>query len=268
MLEWFDNMIDSSVARRGTPAAVPASQASSANLPAAPAGAAPPAVGGPRHGVVASGLLRSATAAAGQALAEAVLDEMDHPMLLVTAQLGVLFANRAAQTLFDGSAPFTLQDGRLQAQSGIGTERLERAVEAAALRGLRSLLTLPRSGPCAESTLAVVPLKPDALPEAQGCVLLVAGKTQVCQDLTLDCFARERGLTPGESRVMRGLSEGLSPEVIAQQHGVAVSTVRTQISSLRAKTGTGNVSALVRKLATLPPLMNALRCRLLNPDRA
>jgi len=248
MLEWFENMIDSSVAHPGKPAAAVAMS--------------------PRHGVSAGGLLRSGTSAANQALAEAVLDEMDHPMLLVTSRLGVLFANRAAQALFDGATPFALLEGRLQAQSAIGSERLERAVDAAALRGLRSLITLPRSGAAPESTLAVVPLKPEALPDSQSCVLLIAGKSQVCQDLSLDCFARERGLTPGESRVMRGLSEGQSPEIIAQQHGVAVSTVRTQISALRAKTGTANVSALVRKLATLPPLVNALRCRLVQTDRS
>lgn len=260
MLEWIDKMTEASVAGSRPHGLVPHTVTGLREGIDSPSQAT-------RHGVVAGGLLHTAAQAAGHALAEAVLDEMDHPMLLVNARLEVLFANRAAQGLFDGVASFALAGGRLQASSAMGTERLERAVDAAAHRGLRTLLTLPRHGAAPESTLAVVPLRPETLPASPTCVLLIAGKAQVCQDLTLDGYARERGLTPGEARVMRGLSEGQSPELIAQQHGVAVSTVRTQISALRAKTGTANVSALVRKLATLPPLVSALRCRLLQPER-
>jgi len=40
---------------------------------------------------------------------------------------------------------------------------------------------------------------------------------------------------------------------------VAVSTVRTQIGSIRAKTGAASISELVRQVAVLPPLVGALR---------
>jgi DNA-binding CsgD family transcriptional regulator len=40
---------------------------------------------------------------------------------------------------------------------------------------------------------------------------------------------------------------------------VAVSTVRTQIGSIRAKAGAGSISELVRQVAVLPPLVGALR---------
>ena len=46
---------------------------------------------------------------------------------------------------------------------------------------------------------------------------------------------------------------------VARQQGVAVSTVRTQIGSIRAKTGAGSISELVRQVAVLPPLVGALR---------
>jgi DNA-binding CsgD family transcriptional regulator len=53
------------------------------------------------------------------------------------------------------------------------------------------------------------------------------------------------------------------PTLIAQTQGVAVSTVRTQIGSIRAKTGAASISALVRQVAVLPPLVGALRGGLL-----
>jgi hypothetical protein len=38
-----------------------------------------------------------------------------------------------------------------------------------------------------------------------------------------------------------------------------VSTVRTQIGSIRAKTGANSIRELVRQVAVLPPLVGALR---------
>jgi DNA-binding CsgD family transcriptional regulator len=49
------------------------------------------------------------------------------------------------------------------------------------------------------------------------------------------------------------------PTEIAQRQSVAVSTVRTQIGSIRAKTGAGSIRELVRQVAVLPPLVGALR---------
>ena len=40
---------------------------------------------------------------------------------------------------------------------------------------------------------------------------------------------------------------------------VAVSTVRTQIGSIRIKTGASSIRELVRQVAVLPPLVGALR---------
>ena len=55
------------------------------------------------------------------------------------------------------------------------------------------------------------------------------------------------------------LCSGVRPTEVARQQGVAVSTVRTQIGSIRAKTGAGSISELVRQVAVLPPMVGALR---------
>lgn len=69
-------------------------------------------------------------------------------------------------------------------------------------------------------------------------------------------------LSPAEARVAVGLLSGLSAIEIATRHGVAISTVRTQLECLYAKTATAgwgellsllqNVSALSDELAALP----------------
>jgi DNA-binding CsgD family transcriptional regulator len=55
------------------------------------------------------------------------------------------------------------------------------------------------------------------------------------------------------------LCAGLDPQEVASQQGVAISTVRSQISSIRSKTGAPSIRELVRQVAVLPPLVNALR---------
>jgi DNA-binding CsgD family transcriptional regulator len=87
----------------------------------------------------------------------------------------------------------------------------------------------------------------------------VLGKRQVCEKLSVQGFARSLAMTPAETRVLELLCAGVRPTEIAQRQGVAVSTVRTQIGSLRAKTGAGSIRELVRQVAVLPPLVGALR---------
>ena len=63
-----------------------------------------------------------------------------------------------------------------------------------------------------------------------------------------------------ESRYTQGDLERI--ETFAREleaQGVALSTVRTQINSIRAKTGAASIRALVRQVAVLPPLVSALR---------
>lgn len=55
--------------------------------------------------------------------------------------------------------------------------------------------------------------------------------------------------------MLLGLAEGLVPKQIASKHDVLLSTVRTQISSVRDRTGTRRLADLVQALVSLPPIM-------------
>jgi DNA-binding CsgD family transcriptional regulator len=89
--------------------------------------------------------------------------------------------------------------------------------------------------------------------------LVVLGKREVCGALSVQGYARSVHLTPAETRVLEKLCGGVRPSDIANDAGVAVSTVRTQIGSIRAKTGAASIRDLVRQVAVLPPLVGALR---------
>jgi DNA-binding CsgD family transcriptional regulator len=61
-------------------------------------------------------------------------------------------------------------------------------------------------------------------------------------------------LTSAETAVLQALCAGLDPMEIARHNGVAVCTVRSQIGSVRAKTGAASIRELLCRIAALPPM--------------
>lgn len=185
----------------------------------------------------------------------AMLDEIDYPMLLLADRTRVVHANKAARQELEAKHPLQLQEQHLQVRCRNDAGALHVAIDAATQRGLRRMVTL-RSG--ALVSISVVPLCPlDG--QADRPALLVFGKREVCEPLSLQWFAQGNGLTGAETQVLQALCAGLQPQQVALRHGVAVSTVRTQIGSIRAKTGSDSIRTLVRQVATLPPLVSVLR---------
>ena len=185
-----------------------------------------------------------------------MLDEIDYGMLLVGAAGQVLYSNHAARVELDRDHPLQMRGESLVTAALPEAPMLEEAL-AAARRGLRRLLTLG-SGEHRVG-ISVVPLAEDEAGARIGLTLLVLGKRQVCEQLSVQGYARAVALTPAETRVLEQLCGGVQPTAIAQRQGVAVSTVRTQIGSIRAKTGATSIRELVRQVAVLPPLVGALR---------
>ena len=207
---------------------------------------------------------RAAASAAHNELGQCLtrmLDEIDYGMLLVSADAQVVYLNHAARLELDGDHPLQMLGSSLRAHRPQDVAPLYDAL-ASAQRGLRKLVTLGAGAQ--RVSVSVVPLPADANPRHDGLrptTLLVLGKRQVCEQLSVQGFARSMQLTPAETRVLEKLCSGVSPTRIAQQQNVAVSTVRTQIGSIRSKTGAGSISDLVRQVAVLPPLVGVLRAR-------
>ncbi len=94
---------------------------------------------------------------------------------------------------------------------------------------------------------------------SQRLLLQVLGRRQPCSALGLETLAGSYGLTLAERRVLGALVREATPRDIARQHAVALSTVRTQISSIRAKFGTRSIEGLLLRAAEVPPVASALR---------
>jgi DNA-binding CsgD family transcriptional regulator len=222
-----------------------------AQLPRAATGATVTAGDGAYHG-----LERRSSASHAARLLALMFDEIDYGVLLVTADTSTLLhANHAARAELDANYPLQLFGRELQARHAADAAPLHDALSGAR-RGLRKLVTLGAEGH--RVGVSVVPLGSpgDAGPQA---TLLLLGKRQVCERLSVQWFARAHALTPAETRVLEGLCEGDDPRDVARKHQVGLATVRTQIGCIRAKTGTDSIRELVRRVAVLPPMRSALR---------
>ncbi len=200
----------------------------------------------------ALGLTTAATSASAPLLAR-MLDAVDYGILLVCDGDGVAFANRCARAELQQGHPLQLSGQRLTARHPHDAVPLREALEGAQCRGLQRLLTL---GTHLKQSTGVAVLPHEAASGAGPAhAIVMLGKRAVCGELSAEAFARHHGLTPAELRVLKQLCAGQQAAEIARLQGVALTTVRTQICSIREKTGAANIGDLVRSVARLPPLM-------------
>jgi len=184
-----------------------------------------------------------------------LLDEIDYGLMLIEADGGVRIANRPARAECGAGCALRIEGGQLRANAATDQAALLHALSLA-LQGRRSMLNL--GGTSQPVHLAIVPLGTD---DEEGHVLVVFGKRQVCEALSVEFFARTHRLTGAESNVLRALCGGLGPSVIARRFGVAVSTIRTQVTSIRQKTESGSIRDLVKRVSSLPPIVAAPHTR-------
>jgi DNA-binding CsgD family transcriptional regulator len=191
---------------------------------------------------------RPESAAAGLSM---VMDELAYGVLLASVKGQLLHANQAARHELARRQVLSVHEGQLQAPDAAQGRVLQQAL-AKAETGRRSLIAL-RSANRARLSIAVVPLRGER-PSTAGTVALFFSRASVVDAVMLCFFARTHGLTPSEEQVLSILCQGFSAPEIAEQLNVAVSTVRSHVRSLCAKTHCNGVRALVGQVAVLPPI--------------
>lgn len=193
---------------------------------------------------------------ANAALLMRVLDEIDYGMLLTTSGGALRYANQMALTEILCDGPLRVAGGQVQARDAGDQVTLHTAL-VDATRGRRRLIELGRLG--GAMSVAVLPMTRSEDGAGEPLALLVFGKRRYCEALTVDFYARTRGLTGAESAVLHDLCRGATPKEIAHDRSVAISTVRTHISSIRQKTRTQSIRDLVHRVTALPPITSAIK---------
>ncbi|NWG74115.1 MAG: hypothetical protein HXY24_05845 [Rubrivivax sp.] len=181
-----------------------------------------------------------------------VLDEIGIGLIVCDGGGGVRYANRCAEGELAAGGALQCVGAALRCAGG-STPPLAVAIAAARYKGHCQLVALAAGQ---RSMLAVVPL-PQPAP-AEPLVLVVLGRRALCSALGLELLSTGHGLTLAERRVLADLLGESTPREIAAAHGVALSTVRTQVASIRTKLGVHNVEALLHLVAEVPLVPGAL----------
>lgn len=189
-----------------------------------------------------------------------LIDEIDYGMVLLTDDAQVVHMNHLARVELESGHPLELRGRSLHAKRPQDGTAFTHALSGATARGRRCLLKLGDGSK--HAMVSVVPLGHQG--HGQPAIALIFGKRQVCEPLSVEAFARTHRLTTAETKVLTALCNGVRVSEVARMNGVETSTVRSQVSSIRAKTGAESIAALVRQVAVLPPLLGVLRGSPLN----
>ena len=186
----------------------------------------------------------------GPDLLALLVDELAHGVLVISAQGRILHANQAARRELAQGVVLNADQGQLQVLSPADAKAFQAALGKAGA-GKRSLIRLSAQG--VNFTLALVPLHRQAGAPCERIALFLS-RVGVCESGVFGSFARSHGLTHTEEQVLVFLCRCLSTPQIALQMKVAVSTVRSHVRSLCAKTASSGVRELIHRVAILPPI--------------
>ena len=180
---------------------------------------------------------------------------LDWALIVVDHEGRVDYRNRLAATqLKSGSGSLTLARGIISAKALALREQLMQAIRAACALQHSSGVCVPQPGTPPETwpRMVVVPVVGTAAEEVRAAIWILNTEAPALpsEELLNALFL----LSPAEARLAIGLLKGMSAAECAQQSGVGVATVRSQLHSIFSKTGVRRQAQLVALLSKVPVL--------------
>jgi DNA-binding CsgD family transcriptional regulator/PAS domain-containing protein len=188
-----------------------------------------------------------------------VVDCLAHPVLIVSADMQIIFANLAAEALLQERAAIRSQRGQLS----FPYLPANRAVCAAVATGNQNEFALGPAGINVPLALVEKPMVAHVMPLAQrdpsarvaqhasAAIFIAApGETPVP---AMDAIAALFGLTAAEKRVAVQIAHGRTRQEIALSSGLSDGTVKSQLASIFDKTDTHDQRGLELLMRDLTP---------------
>lgn len=195
------------------------------------------------------------------ALAWEALDALPRAILLADACLRLVFMNLAAQRLLGATSPLasvlTLHGGNVVVRMSLLQQQLAQRVRQAcaglACHRPAPLYASDEDGrPALEIGILPLPLRiGQAGGEGAGLAMLSLRPLFRAGRHWPGALERPCGLTGAEWSLALALADGMEPAEYAQRKGVRISTVRSQIQAILAKTGTHRSSEIASLFSAL-----------------
>jgi DNA-binding CsgD family transcriptional regulator/PAS domain-containing protein len=201
--------------------------------------------------------------------ATAALDALSTPVVVVDAEMQVVLANAAAETIVAGGTGLRLvyqktgsgpRSRVLAALHHDDDRALGALVQAAALEGASGGGLRVRDASLAPTLAVLVSPLPRRLAsgsgDRSGCVpgqalVLIRDLRDALRAPPPDILRRLFGLTAAEAEVACALYGGATKAAVAAQRGSREATVKSQVDAILSKTGAANLRDLERLLASL-----------------
>ncbi|MBB3859518.1 DNA-binding CsgD family transcriptional regulator [Novosphingobium hassiacum] len=176
-----------------------------------------------------------------QQLCGGALDAVAFGLVICTPEGMVRFANRAATKAMDGSHLLIAGD-LLHVENRQDRVRLDQL-----LAGSSGPKTMTMRFGLGDRALDVVAFSDQKLAGAR---ILLVSRPSALHSMSYDALCQIYGMTPAEAALATALATGQSIAEFAENRGVSISTVRTQMRQVLAKTGTKGQPDLVRQIWT------------------
>lgn len=191
----------------------------------------------------------------GEIRLASVFDSLSIPAYVCDRYANVLRMTQAAEALLEGNTGLRLRAGKLGAEdheeaSALGSA-LAAAAEGPAIGVGNASVVVHARATALPLVLDVVPLPRAGLPFAADARVLVLARDTGNSPRRIALMKAIYGLTSAELDIAQLLIEGKSTQAIADSRQVSIGTVRAQIKSLFAKTGSRRQADLVTRLARL-----------------
>jgi DNA-binding CsgD family transcriptional regulator/PAS domain-containing protein len=188
-----------------------------------------------------------------------IVDCLSHPVLIVSADMQIIFANLAAEALLQEKIAIKSQRGQLTFPFAYAQRAIATAVETGQNEEFSlgpSGINVPLSISDVPSVAHVMPLKQRnssaRISQNAAAAIFIAAPGHAPLP-AMDAIAALFGLTAAEKRVASQIAAGRSRLEIADSSGVSDGTVKTQLASIFDKTDTRDQRGLELLLRDLTP---------------
>lgn len=183
------------------------------------------------------------------------LDALAFGAVVCTNDARIVLANSAAEELARAGAGVVLspREGGIRAETAGDTQKLRRLIHDVAAGGASGGLRLTGVDGIAALLGLVTPL-PSTFGVVPGHVMVALRSVRDSPVFKEGMLASLFSLSPSQAAIALALYNDRSPEEIAAERGNSITTIRTHLKEIFARTGTENQRGLVRLLSLLPPI--------------